>query len=108
MTDFSRSAQDAIKDKGIRKRGQGPFSFSDVVIRKRIRVNGRLSYDNPTSKTTVMVGTGDQQKTYHLDRELVVKSSKWFRIALSGDWNEASGIITLEEQDPTLFETYAQ
>jgi len=66
------------------------------------------SYDSPTSTITVKVGTANQEKTFYIDRELVVRSSKWFRTALSGEWKEADGSVTLEEQDPKLFETYAQ
>lgn len=57
----------------------------------------------------MIVGTGDERKSFALHKSLVCKRSEYFRASLGGDWKEShTGQIELSEDDPKVFALYIQ
>jgi hypothetical protein len=54
-----------------------------------------------------LVGQEDAQEWFIVHRALLMARSKFFKKALSGDWNEAKkGIVELPTDDPIIFAIY--
>ncbi|KAF2443932.1 hypothetical protein P171DRAFT_485401 [Karstenula rhodostoma CBS 690.94] len=58
---------------------------------------------------TVVVGTGDERKSFALHKSVVCKRSEFFHASLCGDWKEShADKIELPEDDPDIFQLYNQ
>jgi hypothetical protein len=56
---------------------------------------------------TIKVGTGSDQQSFHVHRELLSFYSQYFRAAFNGDFAEAeSGVVELETEDPAVFASF--
>ena len=63
----------------------------------------RFLYD---SLVTVLVGQEPENQRFNIHKNLVCSVSDFFSAALTGNFKEADGTITLSEQDPETFKYF--